>query len=489
MDCISLLDFFRLKRARAGEPCVIRPHHVDIADTLTALVLGKLSRPNLMVLMPPRCSKTSLAGETFVEWASSYFPDSESIYTSYAADLAVSSTVRIRDTFSADWYRSMVGDDWGAKLPMLRDKAAGRQDFFHTLQGGSVKGVGVGGGITGFGAGKLRPEFGGAIVMDDLIKAQDARSPTMRKSAYEYVKGTLKSRRNRASGEHPTPMVLIMQRLHPEDPAGMLLREERDRWHVLQLPAQRADGSSIWEDRISRSELDAMAEADPETYWAQYQQEPSQTARSTFKRAWWRLWRDRAEVERRLTLKMITADTAFSAKDSADYSVFQCWGFEGLAGAYLLDQVRGQWDFPDLLKEARAFLAKHVTPLHGHTPCTEAWVEDKASGISMVQTLRREGLAFRPWLPNDKTAPDKVARAKQCALPISAGRVFLPDPAMPGYRWVEGFVNEHSAFTDDDSHLYDDQVDAQTEALLIWMQRGGGVGPVPAWQQELKLAA
>jgi predicted phage terminase large subunit-like protein len=74
---------------------------------------------------------------------------------------------------------------------------------------------------------------------------------------------------------------------------------------------------------------------------------------------------------------------------------------------------------------------------------------------------------------------DKVGRANQCTMPLSAGRVFIPDPNMPDYAWVEGFIAEHESFTTDDSHLYDDQVDTFTEACLIWQSRGGGSGAIP----------
>ena len=460
---------------------MIRPHHHQIADALTRLTLGLLLKPNLMILMPPRCCKTSLGSEAYVPWAMSAFPDSEFILSSYSSDLSTSSTVKIRDTLASDWYRSIVGSDWGATVEMRGERAGGRQDYFHSREGGSVKAIGMSGGITGFGAGKLRPEFGGAIIIDDPLKQQDARSPTMRASAIDYIKGTLKSRRNRKSAP-VTPIILIMQRLHPEDPAGILLREERDEWNVLQIQARQSDGTSIWEERIGTAELEQMQLADPQTYWSQYQQEPSQTALNIFKYDWWQYWNNRNAVEGRLTLKVITADTAFKAKDSADFSVFQCWGWENQQGAYLLDQDRGQWDFPDLLSHARAFLDKHTQGLPSNwCPVTEFWIEDRASGTSLVQTMRREGLRVREWLPDDKTAPDKVARAKQASIPISAGRVFVPDPKMLGYRWVDSFINEHSAFTVDDSHLHDDAVDAETMAILLWMQRGGGRGAVPQW--------
>ena len=482
MSIPTLIQFWQIKRKKLGLPCEVMDFHHQIANKLTKLVLGKLDKPNLMILMPPRCAKTDLANQTFVEWAMSFFPDSEFIDTSYGSDLATDNAVAIRDTLSSDWYQSMVDDIWGARMEMRGSKAAGRQDHFFTLDGGIVKAVGRGGAATGFGAGKLRQEFGGAIIIDDPLKANEARSAAARKEAYAHISGTLKSRRNRQD-DPPTPMVLIMQRLHPEDPAGMLLREERDEWDVLQIAAHDELSRVIWPGRLSMKILDQLRETDPDTYWAQYMQEPSQSARAIFKEEWWRYWKDKTEVERRITLKIITADTAFEAKTSADWSVFQVWGFEGTSGMYLMDQIRGQWEFPDLVTNVKRLLAKHTARQHGVTPASELWIENKASGISLVQSLRREGIAAKPWEPKDKTAKDKVGRAKQCTMPLAAGRVYLPDwrALGPEYRWVEKFVNEHTAFTDDDSHLNDDMVDAHTEASSIWQERGGGVGPTPVW--------
>ena len=485
---ISLLDFWRAQHRAAGTQCIIRPFHRKIALTLTKLMLGKLEKPNLMILMPPRCAKTSLVVRAFVPWAMSYFPDSEFILSSYGQDLATDNNVSVRDTLSAEWYRGLVGSDWGADIEMRGDKAGGRQDHFFTTAGGSCKAVGVGGGIIGFGAGKLRPEFGGAIIMDDMLKPVEAKSPTSRRAAIDTIRNTLESRRNRKTTPM-TPMILVMQRLGPQDPAGYFLQNERERWTIVQVPAEDG-GESIWPERISLEELAHMKESDPDTYWAQMMQEPSQSARAIFREAWWKYWIDRDALERRITLKFITADTAFKATDSADYSVIQCWGCIGTSGLVLTDQVRGQWEFPELVEQAKAFVAKNSARRQGFTPATEFWVEDKASGTSLVQTFQRAGIPVNAWVPgggaqtatgvrDPSAARDKVGRAKQCTMPISAGRLFLPDPKLPGYKWVEGFINEHSSFTDDDSHLHDDVVDAQTMATLIWLQRGGGTGPLP----------
>lgn len=480
MTFVPLIDFWRISRKQQGLPCVVRPFHYDIADKLTDLVLGRLRKSNLMILMPPRCAKTDLGLKAFIPWAMSYFPDSEFILSSYGADLATDNSVACRNILSSDWYGSMVDDQWGATIPMKGSKAAGRQDHFFTEQGGVVKGVGRGGAVTGFGAGKLREEFGGALLIDDLLKASEATSAAARKDAVNYMTASLKSRRNRQDNP-PTPTILIMQRLHPEDPAGYLLREEKEDWEVLQIPAHD-DKEVIWPGRLNMQSLMDLMETDPSTYWAQYMQSPSQSGRTIFNNKWWEYWRDKAAVEKRITFKIITADTAFEEKTSADYSVFQCWGFENTSGMYLLDQIRGQWTFPDLLANAEMFWKRHSERQPGVAPASDIWIENKASGISLVQSLRKlKQIPARAWEPKERTAKDKVGRAKQSTFPIYSSRVYLPDPTLPGYKWVNNFVNEHSAFTDDDSHLHDDQVDTFTEACSIWQEKGGGTGPVPVW--------
>ena len=482
MQYPSLIDFWRIQRGELRQSCFVQPFHEEIADKLTKLIQGSLDKPNLMINMPPRCAKTDLCVKAFVPWALSYFPDSEFILSSYASDLATDNSVNIRDTLSSYWYRSIISSDWGAKVDMSGDKAGGRKDHFFTQQGGVVKGVGRGAGITGFGAGKLRPEFGGAIIIDDLLKAQEANSAASRKEAVNYMSGTLYSRRNRQETPQ-TPMILIMQRLHPEDPAGYLLREEREDWHVLQIPAHEGT-NVIWPGRLNYDNLMKLQDTDPDTYWSQYMQNPQQSSSIIFKESWWKYWNDLSKIESQITLKFITADTAFKAKEANDWSVMQVWGCIGTKGIVLLDQIRERVEFPALINCSKQIWNKHKQTRYlngkGTTPVTEFWIEDKASGTSLVQTLRHDGqIPAREWLPTDKASPDKVGRAKQCTMAISSGRVFLPNPNLPGYGWVRGFVNEHSSFSVDDSHLFDDQGDAETMAIMIWQQRGGSVGPIP----------
>lgn len=480
---LSLLNFWKVRRKQLGLPTEIHPCHVVKAKVLTDLMLGRLPRQNLMILEPPRVGKTDLGVKTFVPWSMYYFPDSEYILTSYSSDRATECSVDIRKTLTSDWYRSIRNSNFGATVRMRGNTPDGQQDFFWTQEGGSVKAVGTGGGITGFGAGKLRPEWGGCILIDDPTKAQDASSPTERQNAIDYYHNTLDSRKNRRE-DPSTPIILDMQRLHPQDLAGHLLSTERQKWHVIQIPAHDEAGNIIWPGRISYKDLMEMKEANPEVYWAQWMQSPTDATSTILKRKWWKYWQNIVEVEKRINIKIITCDSAFEERTSADWSVFQCWGWENISGMVLLDQERGKWDFPDLLTNAKRFWTKHHSPQnvkYKRTLASEFWVEKRASGSSLAQVLRKEGVPARDWLPDTtKISPDKVARAKQTALPMSVGRFFLPDPRMPGYKWVETFINECEAFSSDGSHVNDDQVDTFTESALVWESRGGGRGPLPA---------
>jgi len=114
------------------------------------------------------------------------------------------------------------------------------------------------------------------------------------------------------------------------------------------------------------------------------------------------------------------------------------------------------------------------------------------------------GIPARAWEPKDKTPKDKYGRARLMSDPLSAGRMFVPVESteqslryedlpvefqqrvarsqfvnLPNIKWVKGFKDEGEAFTADDSHMYDDQVDSATEATCIWIERGGATGELP----------
>jgi predicted phage terminase large subunit-like protein len=174
-----------------------------------------------------------------------------------------------------------------------------------------------------------------------------------------------------------------------------------------------------------------------------------------FRREWWRFY-DPVRPPRfsRVTLSL---DTAFQAKQTADYSAATAWS-ETEAGFFLLDAWRGREEFPELKRRVVA-LAETWKP---HA----VLIEDKASGQSLVQELK-SGTRL-PVLPV-KVTGDKVARAAAATPTVEAGRVYLPS----GVPWLDDFLAELSSFP---AGKYDDFVDTVTQ-FIGWARGKPMPGP------------
>ncbi len=99
---------------------------------------------------------------------------------------------------------------------------------WETAAGGGVKAVGVGAGVTGFGA--------QLIIIDDPVKSRaDAESETLREKVWDWYRNDLYTRL-----EPNGSIILIQTRWHEDDLAGRLLNDMADggdQWEVVNLPA------------------------------------------------------------------------------------------------------------------------------------------------------------------------------------------------------------------------------------------------------------
>jgi predicted phage terminase large subunit-like protein len=266
---------------------------------------------------------------------------------------------------------------------------------------------------------------------------------------------------------------MIMQRLHPDDPAGYVLKNEKHDWHYIKIPVFTEAGELIWPGRISADELRTEKEVNPFKYYGQYMQEPTTPGGTILKEEWWNYYTDLEEIVRRCDFILVFGDTAMKKKEANDYSVFQVWGFEGSKRAYLLDQLRGKWEFPELIVASNTIWNKWQDhPLGKNAKLM--FVEDKASGTQLIQ-FEKEKIPIEPWVPEDYDSPkDKPSRVQNAAFMVYGDQVWLPDPDIEGNEWVKDFVEECSLFRQDDTHSHDDQVDVFTMATLTWRSMGGG---------------
>jgi len=235
-DCrTDLLTFTRsMFRARKGGDMIENWHQQAICSALERVVIGDSSR--LVITIPPRSGKTELAVINFIAWSMGNFPDSEFIHASYSKRLATNNTWNARAVMQHERFAEIFG------APEFRGDSNAK-DEFRTEAGGIVYATGAEGTITGYGAGRMRQDFGGAIVIDDPHKAGEGASETMRKNVIDWFTTTMESRKNRPD----TPIIVIMQRLHEDDLAGYLLSGGNgEEWEHLNIPAIDDAGESFW---------------------------------------------------------------------------------------------------------------------------------------------------------------------------------------------------------------------------------------------------
>lgn len=433
-----LFDFTRVMfKARRKVGLLENWHQEAICEALEKVYLGLI--PRLIINVPPRSGKTEIAVKNFMAWTMGLEPDAEFIHASYSKRLATANAYDVRAIMQHEAYGQIF--PW---VGLQEDSKA--KDEFRTTEGGVVYATGAEGTITGYGAGKMREGFGGALIIDDPHKADEATSKVMRENVIDWYQNTMESRLNRPD----TPVIVIMQRLHEDDLSGFLLRGGTgEHWEHLVIPARGADGKSFWPAKFPEEMLDRLEATSPYVFAGQYGQRPSPLGGGIFKDEWWRFL-DMAPLTR---FRVIYADTAQKTKEQNDYSVMQCWGMTIDGQMVLLDMVRGKWEAPELETMARAFWQKHLAvPNAGALRAFK--VEDKVSGTGLIQKLKREGI---PIVPIERNI-DKVTRAMDAAPYVQSGNVLI----MRNLAHLSDFLSEASVFP---NGAHDDMIDAAMSAI------------------------
>jgi predicted phage terminase large subunit-like protein len=435
----DLLAFTKtIFKARKNIDFIENWHHAKICAALERVFIGETKR--LIINIPPRYSKTEIAVLNFISWAMGNIPDCEFIHASYSKRLATNNTWGARSIMTHETYAEIFG--W----PQFRQDSNAK-DEYRTVQGGCVYATGSEGTITGYGAGKMRDYFGGAIIIDDPHKAGEAASDVMRKNVIDWFHNTVESRVNSPE----TPIIIIMQRLHEEDLSGYLLGGGNgEHWEHLNIPVLNEDDEPLWEYKHTREKLKEMESSNPYVFAGQYMQSPSPMGGGMFKEEYFKYYDilppDIYQVR-------IYGDTAQKTKEHNDYSVFQCWGKSRSGGLYLIDQVRGKWEAPELERVLISFWLKHKK-----SGAQVVKVEDKSSGSSLIQSIKRQ-----QQIPIDgiQRNTDKVTRAFGAVPYFASGYVYLPADA----EWLHDYKEELKRFTPMMTHKHDDQLDPTIDAI------------------------
>lgn len=335
-------------------------------------------------------------------------------------------------------------------------------DFETTAAGGRLS-TSITGTLTGRG--------GDYIIVDDAHKPDEVTSDVVREAVVEWFFSTLSSRL-----DQPTAgaIIVVMQRLHQYDLAGMLA--ERG-WPQLSLPAIatcrevvpltrgrvniREEGEALAPDFCPLSELrDRERSIGSRLFAAQYQQDPV-PAKGNIVKADWLLEYGLAPDATEGGLVVQSWDTASKDDERNDFSV----GITALVRGrkvYVLDVWRRKVQFSDLWKACIDLARLHH--------CQSLLIEDTVNGTALIQRLRNESPSGVPSPIARRPKIDKLARLEAASSMIEAGDLILPKEA----PWLAAFKAELLGFP---STRNDDQVDALSQ-LMNWVDERQGSVPV-----------
>lgn len=454
---------------RDSRDFIVNSHHKVVSKALQDVLDGKIKR--LIINIPPGYTKTEEAVINFMARGLAINPSSLFMHLSYADDLALWNSTLTKDIVESSEFQEL--------FPMKVRADVSSKKKWYTEKGGGVYATAAGGPVTGFRAGRLEAnKFSGALIIDDPIKPQDALSESKRNMINERFNSTFKSR---LAKEDTTPIIVIMQRVHEDDPSGYLLKGGTgEKWHHLILPMDVPEepvkewypkeyshgipieydlpAGPLWPFKHSKAEINKLSKASPYTHASQNQQQPSPKGGKIFKDEWWRYYATKA-TPKSIILKRMYCDTAQKTKEHNDYSVFQIWGFDPKRGIFLLDQKRGKWEAPQLKIEFINFWNKHKFH-HINNPIgvQKALIEDKASGTGLIQDIKKDALI--PVQAVQRNI-DKVTRAMDVVDHIASGHVHIPNDQ----AWVDDYVSEFGKFSPLMAHKHDDQIDPTMDAI------------------------
>jgi predicted phage terminase large subunit-like protein len=418
--------------------------HIDaMAWHLLECAEGRITR--LLITLPPRHLKSICTSVAFPAWLLGHDPTRRIICASYSAELAGKHANDCRRLIESPLYKRSFP---GTRLSPTKNTELN----FETTRGGGRFSTSLGGTLTGRG--------GQFVIIDDPIKPDEAMSETKRARVREWYDQTLVSR---LDDKRTDVIIVVMQRVHPEDLAGHVL--DKGGWTHLCLPAVaeedqriqigpdryylRPVGEPLHAEREPIHVLEAIrADVGSFVYSAQYQQCPVPPDGELIKWSWFRLYDERP---RRTGSDMIIQswDTASRDGELNDYSVCTTWLARG-EDVYLLDVVREKLRYPDLKRRVLAEAQKHRPD--------SLLIEEKGSGEALVDELRRDRPpGMRRPIPV-KPDGDKVMRMSAQSAKIEAGHVVLPQSA----PWLDELRREILQFP---HGRHDDQVDSISQAL------------------------
>lgn len=441
-----------------------KPHLYDyqkkIVADLEGVIEGRILKE--IINLPPRYRKTEIAVKMFIPYCLALNPKAKFIHTSYSKSLALDNSEAVRNLIKSEPYQKLF-----PYVQIRKDTDA--KEKWYTTEGGGMYSTSSGGQITGFGAGSSVEEyednsltenmdkefmseffkeiekgkFGGAIIMDDANKPDDADSPQLLARVNNRFDNTIQSRRN----SRYTPIINIQQRVAINDLSGYLMK--KGGWNRLVLKAISDEGEALCPAIHTLEELYKLKKENDVVFDTQYQQTPSEKEGLMYSEI------NTCDIDRKTLIEksiVRISSTDANLTDGNDYFVTWFWAlYEGRLFIYdvIMEQLA-----PHNVKDL--FIQKH------HENKIDLAVIEQNNQQTFIEEIR-------PYMPSNMmkitATTNKLARIISKAHLV--GKIsFVNSEDFKFKKALEHLKQFNKNGTSEDNH--DDPEDALTLGLDYW---------------------
>lgn len=422
-------------------------HHKYICEEIDAFLESE-EQNRLMVFMPPQHGKSEITSRNLPAYYLGKNPDSNIVIASYSSDLA--------NSFNSDAQRIINSEQYKSVFHHVKLKTQKGEECTLESYSGSIKAVGVTGGLTGHSV--------DLAIIDDPVKDYiEASSPTYRERTWQWYLNVMETRLHNRS-----KVILIMTRWHEDDLAGRLLANEPKKWKVISIPAIKEDysdpndpreiGDALWEKKHSLASLNDKRIKSETTFVSLYQQRPSPAEGNKVKREWWQYCHIK-EVPGNVHWDL-WIDGAYTKQTENDPTGLMVAGYhEHSRTLYIKHAHDAHMEMPELLK----FIPEYAD-LHGLGYKSRAHLEPKASGKSLKQMIPTVSDLNAVEIKNHLVQEGKEARISVASPKIESGRVYLVSGS-----WNDRFVTQICTFP---NAAHDEYVDLIGYACFHYFDKG-----------------
>lgn len=464
----SLLKFIKYFWPEYSNDTFVSNWHIEILCRELEIIAsrvanGQVREYDLIANVPPGTSKTAITSIFFPVWAWTKWPWMKFITASYGETLSLESAEFSRDIMKSELFKELYPEieiradkDKKSNFKIVTKEYKGPNKREITRQGGNRFSTSVGGSLTGF--------HGHILIVDDPLNPNLSLSEKEIARANHWVSQTLSTRK---TNKLTTTTIMIMQRLHQNDPSGALLADPKKRIRHICLPGEISN--KTYRNLVNPKELvenykddlldpvrmpwsvmkDLQADLGQYGYAGQIGQKPTPPGGGMFHIDNFQVVDD---VEDKLITRIIRywdkAGTQGDGAYTAGVKMAQLKNDKWL----VMNVKRGQWSTDE--RERQISQTAEADGNHVHVFIEQ---EPGSGGKESAENTKNRLIKAGFVCEADRPQGDKIYRADPFSVQVNEGNIWLLRAT-----WNKEFVEEHEYFP---FGTYKDQVDASSGAF------------------------